>query len=269
MKHKAFRWMVIMLCAAMLLPATVVHAASAVAGLPAEVAAYPGDRTIVLQWRDPDEGPAGVYQIRVGEGSWISYTTDSLMFDAVNGKWVHLFGGLTNGREYTFRIRALDGEGLPGPAIMLQSTPVSYESVQEAITDLLSLQDIPPMQASLESPRLSATDLYAIHGIVLMPPGGWTGRPDPGEGLSRDKPYKVTMTLDAMYNHSYIIRTRIIVGEDAEFALYSANDWSEEVSYVDRLDEDSNWMDNVHVYIKVSAGSRLPTRYYDVTVKLP
>ena len=158
---------------------------------------------------------------------------------------------------------------MPGSAIAVQSTPVSYGSVQEAITDLLSLQDVPLMQASFDSPRLSATDLYAIHDRVLMPPGGWTGRPDPGEGLSRDKPHRVTMSLDAMYNHSYIIRTRIIVGEDAEFALYAANDWSEEVSYVDRLDEDLNWMDNVHVYIKVSAGSRLPTRYYDVTVKLP
>ncbi|MCL2122285.1 MAG: fibronectin type III domain-containing protein, partial [Clostridiales bacterium] len=192
MKHKAFRWMVIMLCVAMLLPASFAHAASAVAGVPTEVAAYPGDRTIVLHWKDPDEGPAGVYQIQIGEGSWISYATDSLRFDAVNGKWVHLFGGLTNGREYTFRIRAIDGEGMPGSAIAVQSTPVSYGSVQEAITDLLSLQDVPLMQASFDSPRLSATDLYAIHDRVLMPPGGWTGRPDPGEGLSRDKPHRVT-----------------------------------------------------------------------------
>jgi len=77
------------------------------------------------------------------------------------------------------------------------------------------------------------------------------------------------MELDTTLNHSSIIKDRIILGEDATVVMYNHYDWRDEVSYVDRLDNELNWKEETHIYLEVTSGNREQIRYYDVAIRIP
>ncbi|MCL2121961.1 MAG: hypothetical protein FWH28_06905 [Clostridiales bacterium] len=113
------------------------------------------------------------------------------------------------------------------------------------------------------------SDLVSIHGVTLLPDDGWPVNVNTGVGFSIVRPYEVTMELDSIFNHSSIIKDRIVLGEDAMAVIYDHYDWKVPVNYVERLDKDLNWKEEVHVYIAVTSANKEFTRYYDVAVRIP
>ena len=222
------------------------HGGEDTVGIPANVEAYAGNRKIALRWTDPDFGSASAYEIQMNNGPWIEYSTGSLTFDPAVGKWVQLFGGLMSELEYTFRIRAIDSAGSPGPYAEVKAQPTTIWVHY-------------PMGA----------DLVSIHGVTVMPDDGWQVDTRTYEGLSIVRPFELTMELATTYNHSAILRDRIFATPDAMIHMYDHYDWRNEVAHIDRLDADLEWKEEVHVYLKVVSGDVINERYYDVTVKIP
>ena len=214
--------------------------------IPTNVEAYAGNKKIALRWNDPDIGSASAFEIRVDNGSWINYSISSLTVDAVNGKWVQLFGGLTNGVEYTFQIRALDSAGSPSPAVEVKAEPVAVGDIGGDEADLIS-----------------------IHGVNVIPQGGWPVDINTAVGFSTTRPYELTMELDATLNYSSILPARITLSEDAVMVMYDHYDWKVPVKYVDRLDKNQEWKEETHVYLIVTSANTQNMRYYDITVTIP
>ena len=214
--------------------------------IPTNVEAYAGNKKIALRWNDPDFGYTSAYEIRVDNGSWINYSLSSLTVEPVSGKWVQLFGGLTNGVEYTFQIRALDSAGSPSSVVEVKAEPVAIGDIGGDEADLIS-----------------------IHGVNVMPQGGWPININTGVGFSTTRPYELTMELDATLNYSSILPARILLSEDAVMVMYDHYDWKVPVKYVDRLDKNLEWKEETHVYLIVTSANTQNMRYYDITVTIP
>ncbi len=108
-------------------------------GPPAEptgLAATPGDRQVTLAWNNPNDSTITKYQLR-----WKA--SASLPFDDATDSWSDVTGsgatttghtvtGLANGTEYTFEVRAVNGDG-GGAAASVAATP---EGIPDAPIDL-------------------------------------------------------------------------------------------------------------------------------------
>ncbi|MCL2165562.1 MAG: hypothetical protein FWH55_14515, partial [Oscillospiraceae bacterium] len=216
-----------------------------VIGPPAEVEELAGDRKTAIRWLDPPDVEVSQYQIRIDGGEWATYEMSDLSFDAAVGKWYLLFRDLVNEQTYHFEIRAVNAFGLTGDVYAIDSTPVSIGDIGGDDADLIS-----------------------IHGVYVVPEGGWIVGAS-GVGLSTVRPYEITMELDTTLNHSSLIKDRILLGEDATVVMYNHYDWRDEVSYVDRLDNELNWNEETHIYLEVTSGNREQIRYYDVAIRIP
>ena len=95
-----------------------------VPGLPRNLAAAPGDGEVMLAWEAPaDDGGSAItrYEYRYAEGASVPDTTGWTSVDLVLTITV---GGLTNGAEYAFEVRAVNDVGASEPA-STTATPVT------------------------------------------------------------------------------------------------------------------------------------------------
>ena len=91
---------------------------------PAGLRATPGDKQVKLAWTPPDvHRPVTSYQYRQSTDGGTTWSPD---WTAITGSGAataeHLLTGLTNGRTYTFELRALNGS-TAGPSARVQATP--------------------------------------------------------------------------------------------------------------------------------------------------
>ena len=91
---------------------------------PAGLKATPGDKQVKLTWTPPDvHRPVTSYQYRQSTDGGTTWSPD---WTAITGSGAatteHLLTGLTNGRTYTFELRALNGS-TAGPSARVQATP--------------------------------------------------------------------------------------------------------------------------------------------------
>ena len=91
---------------------------------PAGLRATPGDKQVTLTWTLPDvHRPVTSYQYRQSTDGGTSWNPD---WTAIAGSGAstteHVLTGLTNGRTYTFELRALNGS-TEGPSAWVQATP--------------------------------------------------------------------------------------------------------------------------------------------------
>jgi hypothetical protein len=88
-----------------------------VPGKPLNLAAEPGDGTVALEWFPPEsDGGSEItgYEAAVGDSPWTT----------VSAALSHTFTGLSNGTEYTFKVRAINEKG-SGPESSITATPGS------------------------------------------------------------------------------------------------------------------------------------------------
>ena len=98
---------------------------------PQNLAAEPGDTMVTLTWSPPaNDGGSDItgYQYQVDQGDWTNA-------GAANARSV-VVSGLENLRQYTFSLRALNGETEPGAAATVQATPRAEITVPTAPRDL-------------------------------------------------------------------------------------------------------------------------------------
>ncbi|MCL2046384.1 MAG: isopeptide-forming domain-containing fimbrial protein [Oscillospiraceae bacterium] len=219
-------------------------------GPPTEVEELPGDRKTALLWADPEVGIVDYYQIKIDNGTWVDYQLIDLTFDAAagsNGKWYLLFENLpdntrlVNNTTYTFQIRAIDPDGYIGVPYTITSTPGP-------------LGDIGGRN----------TDLVAIYANDVMPQGGW---PNNGTvGTSPSTPHEVVLQMPANFMYIVIHRNFINVGQDATFVMYSDTNFTNEIVIIDRLDNDFNWLNEIHIYIHVTSGNLQVESFYHVII---
>jgi hypothetical protein len=212
-------------------------------GPPTRVQAEPGDMKVALVWADPIDVIVSAYQIKIDDGDWVTYDLGDLVYYPIEDWWYILFDGLTNGREYTFLIRAVNDVGLAGAAFEIKSTPDPIGDIGGRNADLIS-----------------------IYGLTVRPVGGWPVDPGTGIGLSADKPYEVTIEMPATIVYSVIHRNFIEVGVDATFEIFADGTFMNGVVFVDRMDDNLQWLDQVSVYFMVTSGNQENHRYYDITV---
>ena len=89
--------------------------------------ATPGNEEVTLSWGAayvPSGPPVTGYQVLKDNGSWVDLPLSD--FDStVSPPYTYTFTGLTNGTEYTFEVRAVNGVGSGGPISELTATPVN------------------------------------------------------------------------------------------------------------------------------------------------
>ena len=218
-------------------------------GPPVVVEEFPGDRKTALTWEDPLDADVAYYQIQIDNFDWVDFPLSSLKHDTNNAWRYYLFENLPNGTrlenntEYTFRVRAIGTNGVPGAIFVVRSIPGPLGDIGGKNTDLLT-----------------------VYYVNVMPQGGWANAP--GDGTI-SAPYTAELELPADFSHTVINRDFIELGQDATFVMYSDPGFTNEVKVVDRIDNSFNWLPAVHIYIHATSGNTLLEAFYDITVKTP
>ena len=92
---------------------------------PVDLVATPGNKQVKLQWFNPSDSNIDKYQIQYGPGDNLSQWADISGSDATTT--THTVDGLANGTEYTFQLRAVDGDRAAndqaGPESSVTATP--------------------------------------------------------------------------------------------------------------------------------------------------
>jgi hypothetical protein len=213
-----------------------------VVGPPTEVEAEEGNEKIALLWRAPIEGAGDIthYEIKIDDGPWVSYAIGDLTYHSGKDKWFLLFEGLTNNQEYTFLIRAITSTGLAGEAFEIQATPDPLGGVGGEEADLIS-----------------------IHGVTVIPPGGWPST----AGASPLDPHFALIEMPRDMDLRAIHRNFITASEDATYVMYNDLAFSNPVDEIDRVNAQLQWLSQVRVYLKVTSGNTENIMYYEIVVR--
>ncbi len=104
-------------------------------GVPGDVAAERGDRSLTVSWSAPGDGGSPVTRYRVQWRSGDNLFTGSDPSAAVSGNaGSRRVGSLTNGVEYFVRVRAVNGVGDGGWSTAASATPASVAGPPRGVT---------------------------------------------------------------------------------------------------------------------------------------
>ena len=102
---------------------------------PAGLTATPGDGSVTLAWDDPGDSSITGYEYNVnhnatGSGNFSGWTPWTAIPNSGPDTTSHIFNGLTNGREYRYHLRAVNGDG---PGAGAPNAPPWFASAVPAI----------------------------------------------------------------------------------------------------------------------------------------
>ena len=151
--------------------------------VPGGLAAAPGDRSVTLSWSDPSDPTITGYEYRLNHNDtstrrfsgWGPWTA---LYDVGVDVTGHVFKGLTNGREYRFRLRAVNAAGESGAA---PDAPPWYVAAKPAAVSAMSLIEGPDGRLS----NLSTMPANRRGGAVAVPLLPSTSDPHGRQGLLR------------------------------------------------------------------------------------
>ena len=102
---------------------------------PTGLEAAAGDSQVLLSWDGPDDSLVEKYQYQQTEtGDWTDTTGGAATTTS------HLVTGLTNGTEYTFRVRAVNRAGAGAPSDAVEATPAAAVSAPAKPEDFSARQ---------------------------------------------------------------------------------------------------------------------------------
>ena len=150
------------------------------AGVPAApvlVQVDPSDEALVLFWTEPltTGSPILFYEYRVDSGSWVTTKDTGLSF---------VVTGLTNGTEYTIRVRAVSAVGRSEASNSIAARPVSANS---------------PRNVSVEAGELSATLIWTPPPNAFRPIHAWNELDELHTGLLPSSPYETNSLTSGNY----------------------------------------------------------------------
>jgi hypothetical protein len=104
-------------------------AATAVPGAPTSLSATPGDGQVILSWTAPADGGGAItrYEYQQGNGAWTTTGGTTTSYTVT---------GLTNGIEYSFKVRAVNAIGEGAASNADTATPAEAATVPGAPTSL-------------------------------------------------------------------------------------------------------------------------------------
>ena len=92
--------------------------------MPAGFSAVPGEEEVTLAWDDPGNKSITGYQYRQSEDGGLTWSPGwEDIFGSGPNTIIHTVGGLANGVEYTFAIRAVNTVGSGAPSVDAHATP--------------------------------------------------------------------------------------------------------------------------------------------------
>ncbi len=170
---------------------------------PTGLAATAGDAQVALSWGDPGDSDIDGYEYRQGSGSpfeWGSWTGIS---GSTATTVLHTVTGLTNGTEYSFQVRAVDGTANGAASGTVTATPAPPPGKP---ANLAGAAGDGEAVLTWDNPNNSAITgyeySYAVSGTLV----GWTAMPGSGAGTT-------TYTLTGLDNGgTYQIRIRALAG---------------------------------------------------------
>ena len=143
---------------------------------PQSLAAEPGDAQVVLRWSAPaNNGGSDIvrYEVRSGEGATVP---DDAPWNSTNLRRNFVFSGLTGGTQYSFEVRAVNGQG-PGSAAEIQATPPTVPAVPLSLNASLHASRIVLRWSAPENAGTSAIVRYEVRhaeGATVPANTAWT-----------------------------------------------------------------------------------------------
>ena len=119
------------------LAATVTARPIAVPAAPTISSVTPGDRQVALTWDDPDDDTITGYQVSTDGGETFADIDDTdISENDTDNTLAYTVTGLTNGTEYTFKLRAVNASGVGAAATvtatMRPAAPTNFEAARDS-----------------------------------------------------------------------------------------------------------------------------------------
>ena len=148
---------------------------------PAGLTATAGDGSVALAWDDPGDSSITGYEYNVnhnatGSGNFSGWTPWTAIPDSGPDTTSHIFNGLTNGREYRYHLRAVNGDG---PSAGAPNAPPWFASAVPAPLTL-AISDVTGTAATIAISNHSGAWHYQAN--VQQSGGGASAASDDGDG---------------------------------------------------------------------------------------
>jgi fimbrial isopeptide formation D2 family protein len=209
-------------------------------GPPTSATAAGQNKKVLLQWKAPVfDTHVDSYQVKIDGGSWIDIPMADLNYHSGLDSYYYMFSGLTNGVEYTFWIRALNSASIAGEEVELKATPLAIGELGGTETDLLS-----------------------VFGISVMPSGGWSS----DSGTQWSNAHEVIVVVPRSVAYAFITILHIAASTDAAVEMYSDFIFMSREDIIYLQDDDLEWFEELHIYVKVISANGENWAYYDVVL---
>ncbi len=182
---------------------TVTDDDAAAPNAPTGLTATKGNVRVTLSWTDPSNSDIDGYEYRQGSGSPFAWGSWMGISGSTATTVSHTVTGLTNGTQYSFQIRAVDGTANGAASDTVTATPAPPPGKP---ANLAGAAGDGEAVLTWDNPNNSAITgyeySYAVSGRLV----GWTAMPGSGAGTT-------TYTLTGLDNGStYQIRIRALAG---------------------------------------------------------
>ncbi len=170
---------------------------------PADLTATKGNARVTLSWTDPSNSNIDGYEYRQGSGSSFAWGSWMGISGSTATTVSHTVTGLTNGTQYSFQVRAVDGTANGAASDTVTATPAPPPGKP---ANLAGAAGDGEAVLTWDNPNNSAITgyeySYAVSGTLV----DWTAMPGSGAGTT-------TYTLTGLDNGStYQIRIRALAG---------------------------------------------------------
>ena len=102
---------------------------------PAGLTATAGDAQVTLTWTDPSNSAIDKYQLRQGTGTTVSWGSWTDITSSSATTTSHTVTGLTNGMQYSFQVRAVDGTVDGTASATVTATPAALAQTQVLVSN--------------------------------------------------------------------------------------------------------------------------------------